>query len=57
MSQEIRVFVRFKSGELREYYNIVCVKAEENKITLTDFLGGVGILQMEDVKDYKIVVI
>ena len=57
MSQEIRVFVRFKSGELREYYNIVCVKAEENKITLTDFLGGVGILQMKDVKDYKIVVI
>lgn len=57
MSQEIRVFVRFKSGELHEYYNIVCVKAEENKITLTDFLGGVGVLQMEDIKNYRIVVI
>lgn len=51
----IRVFIKLKTGEIREYKDIACVREKEDAIEMDHLYGGTFSISMEFVEKVKVV--
>lgn len=51
---EIRVIIKFKTGEIKDYLNVISVKVSDTEIELADFLGARDCFQLADIETSRI---
>ena len=51
---EIRVIIKFKTGEIRDYLHVISVKLSDAEIELVDYLGARDCFQLADIETSRI---